>query len=242
MNLEPSDPRYARVHRIITSQAVTGEHVGIEHYAAMIGLTDDPAERLALVDDAWSERRHVAVMADAAERLGLALAVARDDPYWSRVRAAFRERVDARDLLGCRVIQDVVLESYAVALYEQLVPVVEPWLSERLARIAADERAHLATGVEALRAEAPERVDAAVELANERVARVLAEWVRPTDCAPVCAVCGEVGGGCAKDDLKAAGMDVAGLDAAFVEVYGRALRDAGLPPERVARWLARLLP
>lgn len=242
MNLERTDPRYARVHRIIASQAVTGEHVGIEHYAAMIGLASDPAVRLAFLEDAWREGHHVRAMTEVAEQLGLTVEIVDQDPYWDRVRAAFRERAAAGDLLGCRVVQDVVLESYAVALYEQLAPVVEDDVTEKIARIAADEREHLAHGVRALASEDPERAFAAVEFANERVARVLAEWVRPDDCQPVCAVCGAVGGVCAKEDLAAAGMDVPGLETAFAQVYGRALRDAGLPPERVSRWLARLLP
>ena len=73
------------------------------------------------------------------------------------------------------------------------------------------------------------------------VIAVLAGWVKVEDCQPICGVCGMVGGACGKEELREAGVDVEQFQPAFADVYGDALRQIGLPPERVMRWLARLL-
>jgi fatty aldehyde decarbonylase len=241
--LAPNHPSYARVHRIILSQAVTGESVGIEHYARMISLTADLDERLGLLEDAWRERGHLESMRQVAKQLGLEVEEARDDPYWSRVKVAFAECASGGDLLGCYVIQDLVLECFAVVLYDALVPCVEPFIAERLSRVANDERSHLAHGVKMVR-EAhdrnPQTTFKRIEFANERVARVLAEWIKPQNCTPICGVCGKVGGGCAKPDLELLELNMSRMQSMFVSRYGEALREVGVPTGQVTRWLARL--
>jgi fatty aldehyde decarbonylase len=241
----PEHSRYLPLHQVIVSQAVTGEMFGVENYARMIPLTQGVEQRLAVLEDAWHERHHVRAWQEIARRLGIEIEVATNDAYWGRVRSAFSERADAADLLGCTVIQDIVIESYAVVLYEAIEPGVEPFIADRIATIAADERAHLARGVDSLSlawVKQPARATEAVEFANERVARVLCEWVQPTNCEPICGVCGAVGGQCAKEDLALIDVKMPKVQARFVTLYGNALRDAGLPVSSVTRWLSRLLP
>lgn len=247
MNLTRGDAQYQRFYRIVTTQAVLGETVGIDHYARMIPLARDQGERLALLEDAWRERVHLLTMKEIAASVGVDVAQVEPagDPYWREVRSAFVERAQSDDLKGMYVIQDVVLEAYAVVLYDKLSAVLEAPFASKVARIADDERGHLANGVRELAAAYaadPEGTLERVEFANERAARVLATWVQVDDCQPVCAACGMVGGVCAKEDLRAAGLDVEALQPAFADVYGEALRAAGLPVERVSRWLARLFP
>lgn len=241
---QDADGLTERVDRVVVSQAVAGEAVGLEHYARMVALATDLDDKLDLVDEAAKERAHLLAMRRAAERAGVTVADGGPDPYWSRVREAFDERAADGDLATCSVIQDVVLECYAVVLYEAIAPIASPEIGRVAARIANDERDHLAHGVRRLAEAAGQDLDgtkARVELANERVARVLAGWVAPEDCSPVCAVCGAIDGICAKEDLRTAGLATARLRPAFVQLYGRSLRDAGLPAADVTRWLARLL-
>lgn len=243
MTDSPSESR-RRAHRVIVSQAVLGESIAIENYARMIPVADSTDQRLQLLEDAWNERKHLLTFRRIAEDHGVDVADVREDPYWDRVRVAFRERIDAGDMVGCSLIQDVVLECYAIVLYEALAPVVDEATADKVARIAAEEHEHLGHGIawlaEAVQVD-PALAEAAVEFANERVARPLSEWVRSDDCQPICAVCGAVGGVCAKEDLRGEGLDVEGLQPAFADAYGKALRRAGLPAASVARWLARLV-
>jgi hypothetical protein len=241
--LTPSHPRYAALHRTILSQAVTGEAVGIEHYARMIPLARSLDERLELLEDACHERHHLLAMREVAAELGLDVEIALDDAYWGRVRGAFGERADAGDIDACYVIQDVVLETYAVTLYRAVLQGVAPILAKRIEVVLADEQEHLGHGVRALReahAANPEGARVRVEFANERVARVLSEWIRPEECEPLCGVCGGTGGRCAKPDLELIEVYMPKVQAGFVAHYGRVLREAGFSPATVTRWLARL--
>lgn len=243
---EPAEPAdlVGRIDRVVVSQAVAGEAVGLEHYARMVALAPDLEEKLELVDEAAKERAHLVAMRKAAARAGVTVVDGDEDPYWTRVREAFEERAADGDLATCSVIQDVVLECYAIVLYEAIAPVASAEVGRMAQRIAADERGHLEHGVRRLAASAtddPDGTKARVEFANERVARVLAGWVAPEDCTPVCAVCGSIDGVCAKDDLRAGGLGVDRLRPAFAQLYGRSLRQAGLPAADVTRWLARLL-
>jgi fatty aldehyde decarbonylase len=236
-------PRYLPLHQVIVSLAITGELVGIENYARMILLAAEPEARLAMLEDAWHERHHVRAWQEIAARLGVEVKTTPDDAYWGRVRSAFRERADAGDLLGCYVIQDIVIESYAAVLYAAIEPGLERFIADRIATIAEDERNHLARGAATLGAayrEDAARAAEAVEFANERVARVFCEWVQPSDCEPICGVCGAVGGQCAKQDLTLIDVNMPKVQAEFSALYGRVLRDAGFAPASVTRWLARL--
>jgi fatty aldehyde decarbonylase len=241
--LTPEHPAFRAVYGAVMSQIVTGERLGLEHYLRMAGLARTPDERLELLDDAGSEARHLGWVLDAAEAFALELRWGSQDAYWGRVRAFFEARATLSDLLGCRIVQDVVLESFAVALYASLVPRLEKPVATALTRMLADERRHLTHGSQALRssvAQDPQGAREAVESANEAVARLLADWLRTRDCVTACGVCQALGRPCLKRDLPLLGVDVVAARARFLSTYGGALRGAGFAPASVTRWLARL--
>ena len=241
---DESHERFGATYRTLLSHVVSGEAVGIEHYAQMIPIARSLEERVALLEDAWSEKRHLQSILSVASALGVTAHVAIDDEYWGVVRAAFRARAAASDLAACYVIQDVVLECLAVTFYEALIPGVQPGVAARLAAIARDEREHLEHGT-AIAAEffAADRSGFAerVEYANERVGRPLAEWLRPRDCQPVCGVCSITRGSCFKESLELVDVDLKAARGGFTALYGKTLRDIGFSPAEVTRWIARLV-
>ncbi len=235
-----TDPRYPNVYRDVVAHSITGEAVGIEHYSRMIPLARSLDERLDLLEDAYHEKLHLLGMREVGRRLNVPENTDIDGPYWRRVRDVFRERADAGDLLACYVMQDIVLETFAVVLYEAVLPGSDPFAAEQIRMIAAEERDHLAHGIHAL-ADAysrdPSGLQERVNHANERVARVLAEWIGPEACGPHCGVCHAE---CAKLDLHLLEVDMVTTQARFVGDYGAALRSIGFPAADVTRWLARL--
>jgi fatty aldehyde decarbonylase len=238
--ISPEDPRYPLVYRDVIAHSVTGEAIGIEHYSRMIPLGRSIDERLDLLEDAYHEKLHLLGMREIAEKLDVPVKSDIDGFYWRQIREAFRERADAGDLLGCYVMQDIILETFAVILYDAVLPGSDPFAAERVRMIADEERQHLAHGIEALRAICEQDLEGMrerVEFANQRVARVLAEWTGPDECGPHCGVCNTT---CAKLDLNLLGVDMRAVQARFVTDYGRALREIGMPPADVTRWLARL--
>src|SRR5262245_45336814 len=197
--LTPDSPRFSPVYRTLLSHIVTGESVGIEHYARMVPLARTIQERVDLVDAAHDERCHLVSILDVAGTLGLSTECATDDAYWGPIRRTFRQAADRGDLLACYVIQDVVLESFAVTLYEAIQGGLVAVVAFRVAALAADERAHLGHGLQGLRSAfdgAPEELHARVDAANEGVARVLAGWLGAGACATACGVCPRTLGSC----------------------------------------------
>jgi len=238
--IETTDPRYGGVYRDVIGHSVTGEAIGIEHYSRMIPLTKSIDERLDLLEDAYREKQHLLGMREVAEQLGLTANTDLDGYYWKQVRAAFQERAEAGDILGCYVMQDIVLEAFAVVMYEAVIPGSTPFAAGVLRGIAGEERTHLAHGIRALKsayAEDPEGMRERVAFANDRVARVLSEWTRPEQCGISCGVCATT---CAKHDLPLIEVDLASVQARFIDDYGRALREIGLPAADVFRWLSQL--
>ncbi len=236
-------PRFGEIYRTMLSHVISGEAVGVEHYAQMIPLARSLDERLHLLEDAWSEKCHLQSMQAVSRELGIVPRFSIDDDYWGKVRSGFRARAAEGDLAACYVMQDVVIESLAVTFYEALAPGLDPSVGERLTAIAADERQHLAGGTETARAffqEDPIGFEQRVEYANEHTGRALAEWMRPRDCEPVCGVCSITRGSCFKEDLKLLDVDLPATRGRFTSLYGKVLRDVGFAPAKVTRWLARL--
>lgn len=238
--IDTNDPKYGMLYQDVISHSVTGEAVGIEHYSRMIPLTSSLDERLTLLEDAYREKQHLLTMQDVGNKMGLPVKVDIDGHYWKQVRAAFRERADAGDLLCCYIMQDIVIEIFAVILYEAVIPASKMFAARRLRRIAEEERGHLAHGILALKSEFekdPEGMRERVDFANERVARVLAEWTGPDKCGVSCGVCKDA---CAKIDLHLLDMDMPSVQARFIADYGKSLREIGMPAADITRWLARL--
>jgi fatty aldehyde decarbonylase len=241
--LDRNHPRFGEVYLTMISHVISGEAVGVEHYAQMVPLARSLDERLHLLEDAWSEKGHLQSMQAVCRELGIVPDFSIGDDYWGKVRSAFRARAVEGDLAACYVMQDVVIECLAVTFYEALVPGLDPSVGKRLTAIAADEREHLASGTETVRAffrEDPQGLEQAVEYANEHTGRVLAEWMRSSDCQPVCGVCSSTRGSCFKEDLTLLDVDIAATRGRFTSLYGAVLRDVGFAPAKVTRWLARL--
>jgi rubrerythrin len=248
MTLTPSTLRDAALrsaHRLILGQAITGELVAIENYARMIPLASSTDDKLALLDEAVHERAHIRILHGLGKVLGLgAIDGAVFDPYWTRVRTAMDEIVARSDLDAARFVQDFVLESYAVTLYRAVAPHVESVFRRKLEAIADDEQAHLVSGIAAfakLLASDRARAFGILDFGHRRVARVLAEWIAPSECRPLCGVCGALGDRCGKPLLQEIQLDTNRLAADFADVYGGALREAGLSPAEALRYVAELI-
>ncbi len=238
------DPQLAPLYRTLLSHIVTGEQVGIDHYEMMAGLARSERERAALLQARDHERAHFQVASALAESWGLRLEATSDDVYWGNVRAAFLGRVQQRDLDACYVYQDVVIESFAFTLYDAVAPGLAEPARQIVRQIAVEERAHLDEGIDYLgrliRDDA-QRAERLIARATADIARVIAVWMAPIDCSPVCAVCGSTRGSCFKVDLLRVGLSLQRTRARFFSTYGDALRAAGLRPAFVARLLVRLM-
>jgi fatty aldehyde decarbonylase len=231
---------YRAVFADILSQAVTGELIGMANYAAMAQLYDDGPGQIDAVEHAFNERGHARSFERAARDLGVSVISDVSAPYWRRIREAFLRHVQQRDLEACLIIQEVMLEAFAVSMYHAVGDVADGKLGEVFHAIGAEEEGHLEHSIEELR-ESLEKDRAAfegkVERLHNEVMTVLAEMVGKDDAKGHCGLCH---GSCVKDSLHCVGLSTAELRGRALEFYLRTLDRIGVTGERSLRWVANL--
>lgn len=236
----PVTDHYRLVMADILSQAVTGELVGMQNFASLVALCDGVDEKIEAVEHANNELSHAIAFRGAAAELGVTLIVDLAAPYWQRIRAAFLEWAERRDLVACTLIQEVMLESFAVSMYQSVGDVAQGRLAQTFRAIAAEEQSHLEHALEMLRNEHkqdPEAFLAKVHAIHEDVMTVLAEMVAKEDTIEHCGLCS---GTCVKDSLHHVKLNVVALRGQALRFYLKALDRIGLPGERTLQWVANL--
>jgi fatty aldehyde decarbonylase len=224
----------------IYSYAITGELIGMANYAAMTALSDDPAEQMEFVQHADSERRHAQAFRKAAQLSGHWPRVNLEAQGWRDIRRVFAQEVGRKDLTACLVIQELMLESFAVALYEAVAEVAEPGMASIFQAVARDEAQHVAHAVQELRgcrtANADE-FDRTVERLNRDVMHHLAHMVAARDDTGPCGLCQ---GHCLKEAVATVGLAREELRGRAINQYLRTLDLIGVPGEKSLAWTARL--
>lgn len=224
----------------VLSYAITGELIGMANYAAMVRLFDDPAEQIDAVQHAATEMRHAEAFRKAAHKNGHFPIVNLEAQGWRDVRAAFRAYADAGDLTACLVIQEVMLESFAVSLYHAVSEVADPRLAAVFKAIGDEEEGHVDHAVRELRTvlqQDRDAFEAKVEQLNDEVMRHLAHMLAARDDTGPCGLCQ---GHCLKEAVATVGMDRRELRGRALNQYLRTLDDIGVRGERSLAWVARL--
>lgn len=225
----------------ILSQAVTGELIGMQNYASMAGLLDtDVQGQIDAVEHANSELGHARAFRRAAQNLGVAVIEDVTAPYWHRIREAFLRQVHARDLSACLIVQEIMLESFAVSMYHAVADVAEGKLAKTFRAIGDEEEGHLAHAVAELQAERaanPPEFEAKVGRLHEEVMTVLAEMVAARDPAGHCGLCH---GDCVKGSLHHVGLSAPELRGKALAYYLKTLDRIGVRGEESLRWVANL--
>ncbi len=146
-SLNPSSPQAAQpvsstapIWQDVLAQAVTGELIAVLNYSSLAEICDDPAEVADALEHADGERGHAAAFTAEGKKLGIDVPNNVDAKYWKRLRAAFLRQIEARDFIGCLIIQEVMLESFAVASYKRIGQVAPGTLGTTFAAIAAEEQ------------------------------------------------------------------------------------------------------
>jgi len=101
----------------VFSQAITGEIVGMSNFAALAETVDDVHEKMEAVEHANSERMHAEGFLGLAAKYGLKTITNIEGVYWKNVRDRFLEYARKKDFIACLIIQEVMLESFAVSMY-----------------------------------------------------------------------------------------------------------------------------
>src|ERR1700676_5347728 len=148
-SLSPNAP----IWQDILAQAMTGEILAAMNYASLSEICDDPAEVADALEHAQGERGHAAAFAAEGRKIGVDVTNNVDAKHWKRLREAFLRCIAERDFIACLIVQEIMLESFAVASYSRVGRVAPGSLGQTFARIAAEEEDHVDHAMSILRAE-----------------------------------------------------------------------------------------
>jgi fatty aldehyde decarbonylase len=230
----------ASIWQDVLAQAVTGELVAVLNYTSLAEICENPDEVADALEHAESEQGHAAAFTAEGEKLGITVPNNVNARYWKRLRTAFLRQIDARDFIGCLIIQEVMLESFAVASYKRVGHVAPGSLGRTFAAIAAEEEDHIDHAISILRAERAldgQRFDDKVHELHIEVMTILAQMFAREDADGHCELCH---GSCVKQSLPVVGLSSSELRGASLQHYLRTLDKLGLPGEMTLVWAAQL--
>jgi fatty aldehyde decarbonylase len=233
-------PLAASIWQDVLAQAITGELIASMNYRSLAEICVDEEEKAEALEHAANERGHAAAFANEGRKLGVVPIDNVEGQYWKRLRAAFMRCIAERDFVGCLIIQEVMLESFAVASYARIGKVGPGSLGETFAAIAAEEEEHVDHAMAILRADRAldvEKFDSKVHRIHLDVMTTLAEMLAREDKNGHCEVCH---GNCMKTSLPGIGLTTSELRGASLQQYLTTLDMLGLPGETTLEWVTKL--
>jgi len=230
----------ALIWQDVLAQAMTGELMAAMNYISLSEICDDPAEVADALEHAAGEKGHAAAFAAEGRRIGLVVPNNVSAKHWKRLREAFLRRITERDFIGCLIVQEIMLESFAVASYARVGKVATGSLGKTFAAIAAEEEDHIEHAMEILKAERAldeQRFDGKLYQLHLEVMTVLAEMLAKDCRTGHCEVCH---GSCVKPSLFEVSLSAAELRGASLQQYLKSLDMLGIPGEVTLQWVAQL--
>jgi fatty aldehyde decarbonylase len=230
----------APIWQDILAQAMTGELLAVMNYTSLAEICDDPAEAADALEHAEGERRHAAAFAAEGRNIGVDVANNVDAKYWKRLRDAFLHCITDRDFIGCLIVQEIMLESFAVASYSRVGKAAPGSLGKTFARIGAEEEAHVEHAMSILRTERArdvQRFDDKVYRLHLDVMTTLAQMLAKECKDGHCEVCHA---SCVKPALFDVKLSAAELRGGSLRQYLKTLDKLGIPGEVTLTWVTQL--
>lgn len=224
----------------IFSQAITGELIGMSNFASLAETIDDIHEKMEAVEHANSERMHAEGFLAYTKQQRLKVNVNLNSAYWGSVRSQFLSYARKKDFIACLIIQEIMLESFAVSMYSDVGNALGGKAGKLFLSIADEEKEHLEHSSDILRAELKNDPVALIDKVEElhfSCMQILAEFTATTDLRGHCGVCN---GDCMKGSLHHIGLDIATMRGNALALYAKALDNIGIPGEKSIVWIARL--
>src|SRR5713226_398734 len=230
----------APIWQDVLAHAMTGELLAAMNYASLTEICADPAEIADALEHAQNERGHAASFAAEGRKIGVDVANNVDAKHWKRLRETFLRCIAQRDFIACLIVQEIMLESFAVASYFRVGKVAPGTLGKTFLRIAAEEEDHVDHAMSILRAERArdaQRFDDKVYRLHLDVMTTLAQMLAKECKDGHCEVCHNT---CVKPSLFDVRLSAAELRGASLQQYLKTLDMLGIPGEVTLTWVAQL--
>jgi fatty aldehyde decarbonylase len=114
----PRSDGYLKLLSFVVSNAHRGEIMAVENYSEMVHMMPDTDSKIETVNQAKEECKHILLLEKLAKRIGFEVDDSMVEPQWVNVRQHFHESVRNKNLAGCLIIQDLMVESLAIGLYK----------------------------------------------------------------------------------------------------------------------------
>ena len=230
----------APIWQDVLAHAVTGELLAAMNYTSLSEICAAPAEIADALEHAQNERGHAAAFAAEGRKIGVEVVNNVDAKHWKKLREAFLRCIAERDFIGCVIVQEIMLESFAVASYSRVGRVAPGSLGQTFTRIAAEEEEHVAHAVAILkteRARDERRFDDKIHRLHLDVMTTLAQMLAK-DCKDGhCEVCHA---SCVKPSLFEISLSAVQLRGASLQQYLKTLDMLGIPGQQTLVWATQL--
>ena len=224
----------------ILAQAITGELIGMSNFASLTEVIDDVHEKMECVEHANCERGHAEGFMALAKKYNLQPVINMEGCYWKAVRDCFMSYAKRKDFIGCLIIQEVMLECFAVSMYRDTGAALEGEIGDLFTAISKEEEEHIEHSIDLLRAEMdkdPLAFYEKVKSIHNDCMTILGEWTASTDMRGHCGVCHDT---CMKETLHTANLDLNTVRGNALNLYMSTLDRIGLPGEKTLQWVINL--
>ncbi|RTL60258.1 MAG: long-chain fatty aldehyde decarbonylase [Sphingobacteriales bacterium] len=224
----------------ILSQAITGELVGMSNFATLCDSVDDVLEKMEAVEHANCERGHAEGFMAIAQKHQLEPVINLNGYYWKSVRECFLKYAAQKDFIGCIIIQEVMLECFAVSMYKDTGEALQNDIGELFLAISKEEEEHIEHSIDLLRAEMdkdPLAFFLKIEQIHKDCMTILGEWTAKSDLKGHCGVCKD---SCMKESLHHAQLDLSVIRGNALNLYMKTLDRIGLPGQKTLQWIIQL--
>lgn len=233
-------PQQKAVITDILSQAITGELIGMSNFASLASAIDDVHEKMEAAEHANCERMHAEGFIGIAKQYDLKPVINMEGHYWKSIRECFLKYAAQKDFYACIIIQEVMLECFAVSMYHDVGYALDNEIGDLFRAISAEETEHIEHSIELLQAEMnkdPLAFFKKTEAIHWDCMGVLAEWTAKSDLKGHCGVCK---GNCMKESLHFVGLDVTKMRGNALNLYIKTLDRIGLPGQKTLQWIINL--
>ena len=225
----------------VLSQAINGEIAGMLNFAKLSGTINDAHEQMECIEHANCERNHAEGFMQIAKKYKLPVIITPSATYWKRVRNIFIKWADKKDFIACIIIQEVILECFAVSMYKDVGNALESTeIGQLFLEISKEEEEHIEHSIEILKSEMEKDEQAFIEKVEEvhfDCMTILAEWSTARPCDDHCLVCN---GNCVKDNLPSIDLDIRSLRGNAMNLYLKTLDRIGIPGVKSLKWVTNL--
>ena len=148
--------RYCREIGFLYSVCISGELFATQAYSLMSLMPKDKNLIRKLLNEAQEELSHACMLEKLGNKLDVPFANNILEPEWYTVLNYFKEKVRENDFISCFIIQEVMMESLAIVIYEVLSgdgTITDTETAKLEKHILQDEINHVDYGVDFLKQE-----------------------------------------------------------------------------------------